>query len=158
MKHLLLLRHALTQNPTANGRDQDRPLTNEGRHQALSQGRCLRNKYEVDFIGCSTAVRTRQTLEHLKLPEQIKCQFVENLYLPSTQDIEDFIAYEIPQKAETALIVTHFPGVLDFAVKYGADCSYYPEAALSVYSASKWDAFKPGAVNFQKFYLPDAAQ
>jgi len=156
MKHLLLLRHALTQNPAVNGRDQDRHLTDEGTRQALSQGELLRKTYEVDFVGCSTAVRTRETLTHLKLPEQTQCQFVENLYLPSTQDIEDFIAYEIPQKAETVMIVTHFPGVLDFAVKHGADCSYYPEAALSVYSVRAWDQFDPGTVTFKNLYLANS--
>lgn len=143
MKRIYLLRHALPESGSDTGRDADRPLSLAGRHQADALGLLMRSSdYKPDFAACSKAVRTRETLHGLGLLNT-EHAFFDELYLPQLETLEDFITLKIPDTCEALLIVTHFPGVLDFMHAYGQDRLDYPECSLAVFSCNieNWHEF-----------------
>ena len=152
MKQLLLMRHGMTDHPMGTS-DRERVLTDEGIKQAEKQGDYIKSHFEVDYIACSSDIRTRQTLENLHLPTDIEAVFLDNLYLPSKKNLEEIITCELPDTAHTALIVTHFPGVLDFAHYYGHNIHSFPEASIATFQLNKlhWADFEKANVNFGRF-------
>ena len=63
MKKLYILRHA---EALPGGNDKERVLSPKGKQDALALGRVMKEKnYVPDFVLCSPAVRTRQTLEEV---------------------------------------------------------------------------------------------
>ena len=105
-KYLYILRHAQA-DMGFNQKDADRPLTAHGYEQAKNITAHLKN---IDMALCSSAVRTRETLEtaiaHGETPNKIK--FTHDLYNASA----DIILQEIRDVyAQNLLIVAHNPGV-----------------------------------------------
>lgn len=151
MKHFMLLRHALPVHNGYSGPDKDRPLRDEGILQAQKIGDIMRDKNLLpDYIACSSALRTRQTLEHMNI-QDIETGYFDSLYLPKRQTIEDHIQFELPDTADRALFVIHFPGVLDFTYTYANHIHGFPEGSLAVFKcdAEKWaDCKKPELVKF----------
>ena len=69
MKRLFLLRHTKAEREVPGIDDEARALAPRGRQDAARIGRFLREEaYVADLVLCSTAAKTRQTLE-LLLPE-----------------------------------------------------------------------------------------
>jgi phosphohistidine phosphatase len=78
---LLVLRHAKTEDTRPGSKDSERRLTPDGERAALDVGDYLRTQgIAVDTVLCSSAVRARQTLDLLKLGDQL---------LPDRIDIAD---------------------------------------------------------------------
>ena len=64
MKTLYLLRHAKSSWDDSRVSDFDRPLNNRGRREAEKIAEYMKeNKYIPEYIICSTAKRTRETLD-----------------------------------------------------------------------------------------------
>ncbi len=80
MKHLLIMRHAKSSWDQPGLADHERPINHRGQKDAPRMGELLKNQGLVpDLILCSTALRTRQTVELLGPA----CSFAgEILYLP----------------------------------------------------------------------------
>ena len=75
---LLLLRHAKSDYPSGVA-DHDRPLAPRGIREAALAGDWIRaNVGEVDAVLCSTATRTRQTLERTAIDAPV--QYVDRIY------------------------------------------------------------------------------
>jgi hypothetical protein len=69
---LLVLRHAQTEDTRPGSRDSERRLTPDGERDAEQVGDYLRKQdIMIDTVLCSSAARTRQTLELLKLGDQL---------------------------------------------------------------------------------------
>mgnify|MGYP003655208627 CR=1 FL=1 len=65
-KRLFLLRHAIAVNELSDG-DANRPLAPKGAEDAVALGQhMLKNDYKPDFVLCSPARRTRETLKGLQ--------------------------------------------------------------------------------------------
>ena len=111
MKKLILMRHAKSDWGDDRLSDHQRPLNKRGRSDAPFMGRLLREEgIEVDAIFCSTAKRTRETLD-LFLEEftfEGEPRFVEQLYHADLRDYIELLA-ELPDDVETAMIVGHNP-------------------------------------------------
>jgi len=111
MKKLYLLRHAQSQ-PSFDIADKDRTLTDHGKKEATSLGTYMsKNNIIPDQIICSTAIRTRKTLDSLK--QSIKTDninFSDSIYNASTGDI----LKEIQNTADdikSLLIIGHNPAI-----------------------------------------------
>lgn len=115
-KTLILLRHLKSDWGDAALSDRDRPLNGRGNaagplvRDALA-ARCPR----PDVVLCSPARRTRDTLAHVAggFPEA-EVRFVPALYEASRNTLIR-LAAELPETAQTALIVGHNPGLMELA-------------------------------------------
>lgn len=112
---LLLLRHAEAEATRPGSRDRDRRLTERGRAQAAAVGETIRSAgWIVDHVLCSAAVRTRETLAGLGLPDAIEIEVLDALYDAGSDSIIEVIR-TLPDTTGCALVVGHalgVPGVL----------------------------------------------
>ncbi|MET7422335.1 histidine phosphatase family protein [Dactylosporangium sp. NPDC005555] len=104
---LILLRHAKSVDPDPFPTDLERPLSPRGRRDAAAAGDWLRERSLLpDLIVCSTAVRTRETLEGLKLGD-VPVVFEHRVYLGPAHDTLDLLQGS-PDVA-TLLLIGHNP-------------------------------------------------
>ena len=114
-RRLILMRHAKSSWDDPLQRDHDRPLNDRGQRAALALGKWLAaNAYLPDQVLCSTATRTRQTLQGLNLP-QTPVTFLDTLYHASP----DMLLKTLRQTASGAcvLILAHNPGCAEFSTQ-----------------------------------------
>lgn len=109
---LILLRHAEASESFPGGRDIDRKLTPLGERQAREVGNFLRDQsIEVDAVICSSALRTRQTLDLLALPVQpSRVEVSEDYYNAGVDTLLDALR-SLPADCAVGLLVGHAPGV-----------------------------------------------
>jgi phosphohistidine phosphatase len=130
---LILLRHAKSDWADAAVRDHDRPLNARGRRAAPLIGRWLAAHGHLPArVLCSTARRTRETLDLLALPAT-PTEFRPDLYLAAPRHIASLARGEGP-----LLVVGHNPGIAlaaaDLACEPPAhpDFERYPTGACTV--------------------------
>jgi len=111
IRTVLLLRHAEAE-PYASGRpDISRVLTPHGHEQARNVGGHLRDStLPVDRVWCSSAIRTRQTLEDLGLDDAVEIDFSDALYDAGSDTIRAAIG-ELDDSVRSVLVVGHAPGI-----------------------------------------------
>jgi phosphohistidine phosphatase len=119
---LILMRHAKSswQDPTLP--DHDRPLNARGRNSARALGDWLRSANRLpDLTLCSSARRTRETLEGLGLTTEAR--FLPALYHAGADRMLDIL-----QQADTPLVlmIGHNPGIADFAERLLARLPDHP--------------------------------
>ncbi len=154
MKRLLLLRHAEARGFDS-GPDRERSLTDDGANDAAALGLLIKKQnYTPDYIFCSPAKRTQQTLEQLFL-EGVKTQKPEPLYNSPCGDLLNFIQ-ETNDDVQTLMVIAHNPGIYQLAAMLAAEgdndsltrlmSGGYRPATLSVLNlgADKWSAIQPG--------------
>lgn len=106
---LLLLRHAKAEDFRPGFADRDRRLTERGIGEAAAVGDWLREQgVEVDRVLCSTAARTRQTLDGLALPAPV--EYAESLYTGGRDTILESVRI-LDEEVRTALVIGHSPAV-----------------------------------------------
>lgn len=119
LKTCWLLRHAKAVAGRDDESDHERALEARGRDAAERLGRHLADRGVVfDLALCSSAVRTRETLEHLALglgaaPETI---YDRDLYLASAGEIAARIQ-AVPAFVASLLVVGHNPGIGELAAR-----------------------------------------
>lgn len=137
---LILLRHGKSGYP-AGVPDHDRPLADRGRREAALAGEWLeRDGLQVDAVICSTAERTRQTLQRTGI--DAPTEFTEDIYENSPEDILEAIRTYAPADAAVLLVVGHFPGLPGTALTLDgdADIDRFPTSAYAVLSIGvPWD-------------------
>lgn len=111
MAVVMILRHAKAVSAGTGMRDFDRPLAERGVLQAGLVGRHLiEQDFLPDAILCSSALRTRQTLEHSGLMDRIPAQavtFSDALFSTDTAGYRDAVADAAP--ARRLLLIGHNP-------------------------------------------------
>lgn len=111
MPEVLLIRHAKAAPFGVEPGDHSRPLAKKGRKQAGLVGEML---IEADSLPTralvSTALRTRETLQYLQLPDEPETRFLEELYLAAAEEIEREIWHEI-QDTRRLAVIGHNPGL-----------------------------------------------
>lgn len=122
MKRIYLLRHAQAAPFDSAPSDKERALTPIGRAQAIALGRIMRERdLHPDFVLCSAATRTRQTLdcaeEYLDI---VRTDYLENFYNAPTGELMAGLQH-LPDTVPSAMIVAHNPGIHDLAVRLAKD-------------------------------------
>jgi phosphohistidine phosphatase len=109
MKRAILMRHAKSDWNAGSGGDHARPLNPRGRRAAAELGAWLRrNDLIPDQVLCSDAMRTRETLQRLDLPEGIATTLRPDLYLARQEAI---LAALQGAAGDCVLMLGHSPGI-----------------------------------------------
>ena len=154
MHRLIIMRHAQAAS-FAEGGDKARPLTQEGIVQAKKAGEHLRT-IGIEWVLCSSAIRTRQTLENLalsRLDGSPHVDFMDSLYSGGLSTLCQRIS-EIDDTINTLLVVGHAPTIPALASQLSWNEShrdadrlrcFYPTATFSEFTLDKsWSAFVEG--------------
>jgi phosphohistidine phosphatase len=113
MQTLFLLRHAKAVPGSGSLQDRDRPLNDQGRAQAMRIGNYFKEqKFELDFILSSAALRARETTElFLKGAERgTEVNYDQRIYEASRHQLFEVLA-ETDQDKSNVLLVGHNPGL-----------------------------------------------
>jgi phosphohistidine phosphatase len=119
MRSLWLLRHAKASRDAAYADDHARPLTPRGERAALQVADHLASgDLRPTLILCSTAARTRSTLEPLldRLEPPPRVEIDPDLYLASAGQLLARLARVSPAE-KRVLLVGHNPGLHELAVR-----------------------------------------
>jgi phosphohistidine phosphatase len=116
-KTLYILRHAKAETGSAAQEDHDRALNERGLQAATAMGNYLaRRKMQPSQVFCSTAQRTRQTLQQLHLQPAPPVTYSEKLYLASAGEILQLLS-ELPETTASVMVVGHNPGFHQLSLK-----------------------------------------
>jgi phosphohistidine phosphatase len=128
---LLVLRHAKTEDVRPGSKDSERRLTPDGERHALELGDYLRAQgITVDAVLCSSAARARQTLELLKLGDQLdpdRVEIADRFYNVGTDTLINAVR-ELPDDCHVALLVGHAPGAPSVVYELADPTTSRPEA------------------------------
>jgi len=117
MRTLWLLRHAKASGSERGRSDHDRPLEARGADDAERMGRHLAARgFAPQRTVCSTAIRARETLEHLVrgLGGDLPSALDRDLYLASGAEIATLVR-RVPDDVTSLLLVGHNPGMAELA-------------------------------------------
>jgi phosphohistidine phosphatase len=108
---LILMRHAKSSWDSLGVDDHDRALNGRGRQSAAALGKWLRVRgWHPDEVLCSTARRTRETLDGLDL--DCHAEFVTGLYLADAAAMRRVLD---GAQGRTVLMIGHNPGIAELA-------------------------------------------
>ena len=168
MKTLLLLRHAKSAWSDPRLDDHERPLNGRGERAAKAMAdHIARQGPRPELILCSTAMRTRQTLEPLlkRLPAPAPPISLEDgLYLASEQILLARLQ-AVPDAVFTVLLIGHNDGIGQLAADLAGSGpsealatlrEKYPTGALTVLRLpdGPWSDLKPGSAKLLDFVRP----
>ncbi len=168
MKNLILMRHAKSAWDDPHQKDIDRPLSARGRKAAPRMGAWLAEEgYRPDVVLCSTARRTRETLELLKphLPQNVTVEFSGGLYLAPPREMLTEIG-KVAATAQAVMLLGHNPGIGSLASllagsggdekALGAMHGKFPTAAIAVlgFNVGKWSEVAPESGILRAFIRP----
>lgn len=154
MKTLFLLRHAKSSWKDPALDDHDRPLAGRGRRAAkLMREYLRRDGVEPDLVLCSSARRTRETLDGVKATGEVRIE--EGLYAASSEAVLMRLR-RIPEDVESAMVIGHNPGLEDLAGELsGAPFDEFPTGALAALTfAGTWRDLVPGGAELAGFVTP----
>jgi phosphohistidine phosphatase len=164
---LLLLRHAKSDYPPEVA-DHDRPLAPRGIREAELAGDWLRAQAPaVDAVLCSTAIRTRETLQRTRI--DAPTEFVDGLYDATPGVVIDEInrvATRFDFDVDTLLVIGHEPtmsGVaLGLATADGSNnaaaariYTKFPTSGIAVLRTGEdWSELAVNGATLVTFYVP----
>ena len=134
---LLVFRHAQTEDVRPGSKDSERRLTPDGERHALDVGDYLRAEgITVDTVLCSSAARARQTLELLKLGDQLNLDRVEiaDRFYNAGGDTLINAVRELPDDCHVALLIGHAPGAPGLVHEMTDPATSRPEAVSAIES------------------------
>lgn len=167
MRLLILLRHAKSSWTDQTLDDHERPLAPRGREAAPRVGRWLEEQgLAPDLVLCSTAVRTRETLDLIRphLSSATPVRHLPELYEAAAGTLLDALR-TAPAQAAKLLLIGHNPGLKDFARRlalaedtkaYRRMMTKFPTAALAVLACevADWQELVDGGGRLQAFVRP----
>ena len=122
-KTLYILRHAKAEAGSVTQDDHDRELVERGVEAADQLGKYLvRRNIAPAQVLCSTAMRTRQTLEHLQAAHAdiSVVEYNPKIYLASGNELLQILAH-VPEEINSVLLIGHNPGVHQLCLKLAID-------------------------------------
>lgn len=144
--------------------DHDRPLAPRGVRQAGLAGDWLRaNEPAIDYVLCSTATRTRQTLSIAGIDAKVR--YSERLYAATPGIVIEEIN-SVGDEVSTLLVVGHEPTISALAIALGDDstsdiaaaeriCAKFPTSAIAVLTApGSWKDLEVGSASLIDFQVP----
>lgn len=117
-KTLIILRHGQAKNAGISEHDHNRTLTMQGREEAHGVGETLADLgLTPDFVLCSTATRTRETLAELQhsFSEPLVVDYVPKIYNASDVELLAQIA-KVTDDVRTLMVVGHNPGLYQLSL------------------------------------------
>jgi phosphohistidine phosphatase len=162
---LMLLRHAKSSWDDGKIGDHERPLDKRG-HAA---GRLLAAHFATlpppGLVLCSSALRTRQTLEHIlasfAAPPRVLIE--DGLYLASPASVRSRIA-EVRDDITSLLVIGHNPGLHDLALALAESApprtrarvsGKFPTGALAAYGiAGPWHSIASAPIELAAYVTP----
>lgn len=171
MKTLYFLRHAKSSWDQSGIEDHDRPLNARGIENATQMGQHMRKVgYEPALILCSSARRTRETLERIQpsLPRNSQIRYEPGLYLATPARMLAIVK-ETDDGIASVMVIAHSPGTegcaLSLARTEGSREEAqlrakieekFPTAALAVLTlpATRWHDVEPGTGQLVAFMRP----
>lgn len=137
---LVLMRHGKSAYPPGVD-DHQRPLADRGRRQAALAAEWMAAEgIRVDAVLCSTATRTRQTLDRTGIHAPVT--YLDDIYGGTAEAILEAIRIHAPDEAATVLVVGHEPGMPDTArsLDPGGLLERFPTSAYAVVAVGAgWD-------------------
>ena len=163
---LYLVRHAKSSWADITVDDHDRPLRNRGRRRAANLAAWLEERsLASDLVLCSTALRTRQTLDIL-LPVlgDADVRYEDGLYLGDARHLVSLLK-KTPPALERVMVVGHDP-VLQMTARYLAATATgdamdrldrkYPTSALAMltFGSADWGGLRQHMGHLEFFFIP----
>ena len=153
MLRLHILRHAKTEQFSPTGRDFDRFLMEKGLQQRDDLKLFFKTVNAIENVWCSSAKRTRETLEVLEgLPD---AQFLDELYLCSQKTILNLLWNSNVQG--DILIVGHNYGISDL-INYFCDSDIElrtGQYACISFECDSWAETSRGTGTIAQLYRPE---
>jgi phosphohistidine phosphatase len=164
MKQLFLLRHAKSSWDDPDLADHDRPLAPRGRRAATLIAEHMRaERLSPELVLCSSAARTRETLERLApaLGEGVQVQIEPELYGASDERLLERLR-AVDDGVESLMLIGHNPGVEQLALRLAARGEKlaevrrkYPTAALATLEFDgRWTELRSGGAELTDFVTP----
>ena len=164
MKRVYVLRHAKSSWEDAALADHDRPLAARGRRAATAMCAHLHAQgVDPDLILCSTAVRTRETLERIEPALRGQETSVERALYGASADALIARLRQLPTECASVLLIGHNPGLQDLALELArprperdAVAAKFPTAALATLEAriASWRELGTGTADLVAFVRP----
>jgi phosphohistidine phosphatase len=160
MPRLFLLRHAKSSWDDPSLTDHDRPLAPRGERAAGLMGEHLRSSgIEPALVLCSSAVRTRQTLEGLGLAGDTRIE--PGLYAASEETLLERLR-QLPLELESAMLIGHNPGLEELTLILAGEGRHlhrvhrkFPTGALAMLEFDgEWRTLRPHAARLTDFVRP----
>lgn len=164
--HLYLLRHAKSDWNNTFLSDFERSLNQRGRRSASKIASFIStNKIHPELILCSSARRTRETLEIIQHSFNPKTEFsIENeLYASSVYDLFKRIQ-RVPDSIKSLMIIGHNPGIQDLSLELSAPSELrdqisekFPTGSLVdlIIKTESWSSTSPGDAEIISFTTPN---
>lgn len=167
MVELYLLRHAKSDWSAQGGADRDRVLAPRGIEAAGMMGRFMsQSHYLPDITLCSSAARTRQTLDLMthNWTHDNEIRFSDTLYSGGPQAYFNLIR-ELPSTCGKAMLVAHNPTIHELALALSGDgppqdilrlSRKYPTSGLAIirFEAGNWSEIGQGDGTLIEFATP----
>lgn len=161
VRTLILMRHGKSGYPNGVA-DHDRPLAPRGRREAGLAGDWLRRTQPaIDAVLCSTAVRTRETLDATGIAAPVS--YEKSIYEASPHTLIELLQLT-DDAVQTLLLIGHSPGMPWTAWELAANRSSsaaaemsakFPTSALAVLEFDRsWAAADPGTGELIRFHVP----
>ena len=161
MKTLFLLRHA--ESPMNAPTDRERTLSDAGAAYSKTLGDKLRHMNRLpDFIYCSPARRTQETLKNLEL--QVHGEQPERLYNAPAGDLLHFIQ-STKDSVNALMVIAHNPGIHALAMMLMDNSDQlktsslhygYPPGSLTILDCpcESWRDIQPGENRLIELIMP----
>jgi phosphohistidine phosphatase len=163
VKRLFLLRHAKSSWDDPGLDDRDRPLAPRGRRASeLIAGHLRREGLAPSLVLCSSARRTRETLERVVPALDASDVSIEDgLYGASSGGLLERLR-EVPEDLESVMLVGHQPAIQELALDLAGDGAElarvrakFPTAALAtLLFAGEWSELAPGSAELVAYVKP----
>lgn len=163
VRTIYLLRHAKTENAEDGQSDAERALTERGVRDAAAMGAYLRAlSPQPELVICSTATRTRQTLQHMRLHAPTELQ--SSLYLASAGELLS-VLQQCDNAVQHVLLIGHNPGMHALVVMLMEDAANeadieqlsmsYPTSTLACLSVElqSWAALTPASARLNRLHI-----
>jgi phosphohistidine phosphatase len=162
---LHLLRHAKSSWDDSTLADRERPLAPRGRRAAKAIAKHLvRVGIEPDLVLCSSATRTRETLELVRpaFRDEPKVSFEDELYAASSDALLERLRL-VPEAVASVMVIGHNPGLQDLALLLASGGTElerlkakFPTAALATLTLATpaWRQLSEGGAVLDAYVVP----
>jgi phosphohistidine phosphatase len=160
---LYLLRHAKSSWDDPTLADHERPLAPRGRRDTKRIAKHLqRVRIEPELVLCSSATRTRETLDRLRSALATSTiALEEELYGASSDELLARI-HIVPDSVASVMLIGHNPGLHELAVILASTGdelegleAKFPTAALATLTlATTWSRLAPGDATLEAYVVP----